>query len=61
MVSTEMFMSWVWGVVGVGVREKGEAGGENTMGVAMVGGGERGWLGLDTPLPRELLLPLITL
>ena len=56
-----MFMSWVWGVVGVGVREKGEAGGENTMGVAMVGGGERGWLGLDTPLPRELLLPLITL
>ena len=44
MVSTEMFMSWVWGVVGVGVREKGEAGGENTMGVAMVGGGrEAGW------------------
>ena len=49
---------WCWGV---GVSEKGEAGGEKMRGVARVGGGEMGWLGLETPLPRELLLPLITL
>ena len=46
---------------GVGVREKGDMGGEKTRGVARVGGGEKGWQGLDTPLPRLLLLPLITL
>ena len=40
LVSTEMFMSWAW--PGVGVREKGEAGGEKTMGVARVGGGDMG-------------------
>ena len=49
---------WCWGV---GVSEKGEAGGEKMRGVARVGGGEMGWLGLETPLPRELLLPLMTL
>ena len=47
----------------MGVRAKGERGGEKTMGVARAGcgAGDSGWLGLDTPLPRLLLLPLITL
>ena len=45
----------------MGVSEKGDMGGEKTRGVARVGGGERGWQGLDTPLPRLLLLPLMTL
>ena len=31
------------------------------VGVARVGGGLKGWQGLLTPLPRLLLLPLITL
>ena len=46
---------------GVGVSEKGDMGGEKTRGVARVGGGLKGWQGLLTPLPRLLLLPLITL
>ena len=42
---------------GVGVRLNGE----NSMGVARVGGGDNGWLGLETTLPLLLLDPLITL